>query len=536
MLRPVTRCTPDVRRRALAGLVASIELVYEATASGLMINIPKCRLGPTTRARHLGMVIDSRLYVHLSRHMRPYHSLTPPSRHAHRRIFRLPASRVERITLQVRELAEMTRAGPASMVTTKNVTQLVGLLWAICPCCPRAVAIQARGLVGVLTDAMEASVWSSSRAAVGKPRPGRMPMKLLIKRLLSRFWRGEVRWSRDAANELRFWSSVDFSSLRAPISQDSLEVLVAGALSNPAVLSSKQVGFLASDASDTACGGGIVSRHPQGFVMDHGAIFFSALPGYLRRASSSVREATAILWMLQSLWWHLPPHIIVFTDSRTAALAIRRGSRTRALHAVAREIFVWSMRRGVVVMPCWSPRSSTIIAEADRRSRWRDPHDSATPPEVFRAANNIAVSTWGRPISFDRQASHLNVMPPPGMGPSLPFNSLWHQPGSHGVDMFLQPRWSWQSHINFIHPARPTVGRVLAFLPATASRAVVVFPAYLASGAWWSPYASVGGPGIVHSVTLNSFLILAVDHSPSSPMACSLPRVCLLLARVTQTT
>ena len=259
-----------------------------------------------------------------------------------------------------------------------------------------------------------------------------------------------------------------------------------------------------------------MSLRPQGFVMGPSGIFFSVLPEDLRGASSSVREATAILWMLQSLWWRLPPRIVVFTDSRTAVLAIMRGSRTRALHRVAKEIFAWSMRRGVVVVTCWSPRSSALIDEADRRSRWVDPHDSRTPVNVFRAANDLALSTWGRPISFDRQASHLNAMPPRGLGPRLPFNSLWHQPGSHGVDMFLQPASSWQRHINFVHPSRPTIGRVLTFLPATGCRAIVVFPAALAHAHWWATYATAGSPGVVSVFTVDAFVILAVDHSSAS--------------------
>ena len=65
-------------------------------------------------------------------------------------------------------------------------------------------------------------------------------------------------------------------------------------------------------------------------------------------------------------------------------------------------------------------------------------------------------------------------MPPAGIGRRLPFNSLYWQPGSHGVDMFLQPASIWQAHINFIYPAAPTVTRTLAFIRDIGARAVVV--------------------------------------------------------------
>ena len=131
------------------------------------------------------------------------------------------------------------------------------------------------------------------------------------------------------------------------------------------------------------------------------------------------------------------------------------------------------------------------------------------------AADGIAVRLWGAHLSFDRQASHLNAMPPRSLGlRPLPFNSLWNQPGSSGVDMFLQPPESWMANINFIHPAAPTVGRVLSSLPVTLARSVVVIPCRLVDDCpWWANFAARGGPGVRHTERVLGFLLVAVDHS-----------------------
>ena len=131
-------------------------------------------------------------------------------------------------------------------------------------------------------------------------------------------------------------------------------------------------------------------------------------------------------------------------------------------------IFAWCLHHHVCLFPCWAPRESDIITIADSRSRWNDTYGHTTPERVFLAADDHAIRLWRSPLSlaFDRQASHLNAMPPRALGRCpLPFNSFWAQPGSSGVDMFLQPLTSWQAHVNFIYLAIPTVAWPRARLP-----------------------------------------------------------------------
>lgn len=80
--------------------------------------------------------------------------------------------------------------------------------------------------------------------------------------------------------------------------------------------------------------------------------------------------------------------------------------------------------------------------------------------------------------------------------------------------MFLQDAFSFAKHINFIHPAAPTVGRVLTFLPTMQCRAVVVTPIASTFAHWWSNWALPGGPGVADRQVVDGFVILGLDHCP----------------------
>ena len=369
----------------------------------------------------------------------------------------------------------------------------------------------ARGLIATLTDEMRATVFNTSRSETA-----RTPHWPPLKKVLSRFWHGDVNWSTDAESDLAFWSRVDFRKLSAPISSDTTATLLKATYLDCDSVAYKNISFLASDASAFAYGGGELRLSRSGFLFKESGNFVSDLPPALKNASSALREITAILWMLESLQPHLDRRVIVFTDSQAAATALKRGSRNRKMQAVAKAIFLWSMERETMVFPCWTPRSFDALVRADELSRIRDRFDVRTPPLVFEAADEMARRIWGSPISFDRQTSHLNAMPPIGMGDRLPYNTLWHQPGCYGVDMFLQDARSYARHINFIHPAEPTTGRVFTFLPSVRARAVIVIPARTATGQWWYTWTLLGGHNVVERQLVQGFIVLAVDHSPRS--------------------
>ena len=110
-------------------MIAAIELVYEATAAGLSLNVEKCRLGPATRFIFLGTVIDSVTAT-----------------------YSLSSARALRLSTQVSDLVAATAVH--DRVPAREVAQLLGLLWSASPCCPRGVALLCRGLINVLADEM----------------------------------------------------------------------------------------------------------------------------------------------------------------------------------------------------------------------------------------------------------------------------------------------------------------------------------------------------------------------------------------------
>ena len=81
------------------------------------------------------------------------------------------------------------------------------------------------------------------------------------------------------------------------------------------------------------------------------------------------------------------------------------------------------------------------------------------------------------------------------------------------MDMFLQPTQSWVDNVNFIHPARPTAGRVVTFLPSTGARSVLAIPHALTVGRWWSPWLERSAPAVLDSFVSHGFRVVFLDYS-----------------------
>ena len=114
-----------------------------------------------------------------------------------------------------------------------------------------------------------------------------------------------MRWTGLANEDLLFWLSVDLHALRAPVSADTLEVMASTIRVDTSHFDHSNIAFLASDASDTACGGGMLVYGAEKFEFDASGTFFSPLTADLCGASSGLREITAIFWMLISIEFHL---------------------------------------------------------------------------------------------------------------------------------------------------------------------------------------------------------------------------------------
>ena len=125
-----------------------------------------------------------------------------------------------------------------------------------------------------------------------------------------------------------------------------------------------------------------------------------------------------------------------------------------------------------------------------------------TPPLVFAAANAAAIRTWGRGLSFDRQASHINVMPPPASAPSYALICSGYNQ--------VQLAWICSSnHVPVGAEKLTSFTRTLIFVHNMGARAVVVFPAQVLHSAWWS---QLGGPGVIQSFSVGGLRVVVVDH------------------------
>ena len=170
-------CATTASVRAV--LLTAIELVYEATAVGLSLNIRKCRLAPSTRIIFLGMVVDT---------VDSY--------------FSLPRKRALRLSTQATDLAAATRRH--HLVHARQIAQFLGLLWAASPCCPRGVAIMCRGLIDILATEMCRSVYDPALAFPPYGKRGNNRNSSVLRRVLATFWDGVVSWSDDAEADLAF--------------------------------------------------------------------------------------------------------------------------------------------------------------------------------------------------------------------------------------------------------------------------------------------------------------------------------------------
>jgi hypothetical protein len=327
-----------------------------------------------------------------------------------------------------------------------------------------------------------------------------------LKRILSSFWGGTVQWTAAAHRQLMFWVNVCFKNLRAHISSDVLRKLADNFVHYPELADHTTVSFLFQDASATASGGGVL-RWSGGAFKPMGHVFLAEFTELEREMSSTLRELLGILDCLKACADATFYRVIVFCDNWQSVEAIKVGSRNPRVQAVAEHIFYWCLRHGKLCWPVWLPRTHALIKEADRRSRLAVPHDQRSPAAVVATANSLAISLWGRPISFDRAASHRSAVKLNGR--RLPFNSYYAQPGSAGVDMFMQ-HVSWARHVNYVYPPAPAMGRLATFLPSTRARSIVVCPLPMPV-AWWSFAMSSKAAGVVASVEAHGFRVTAFD-------------------------
>jgi hypothetical protein len=167
------------------GVELGLNILAELIICGMHVNVAKSSVLPRRRIQTLGVVANT---IDMS--------------------FSLPPGRCIKLRAAVAELRRQVISSPRP--SARAVAKLVGSIWSIEVTCHKAVAIMARSMYECLAGALR-QPWLRSE---------RDPARL--KRLLRLVWCGDVPWSSAADAELAFWESVDFDSLRAPISFDAV--------------------------------------------------------------------------------------------------------------------------------------------------------------------------------------------------------------------------------------------------------------------------------------------------------------------------
>ena len=375
-------------------------------------------------------------------------------------------------------------------IACKVLASFVGTIWSTAIVVNDIVSLWCRNMIRQLAAQMRLRVEDFS-----------------LHKLLRRFWQGCVPWTPEMERELKFWEAYDFAKRRSLISRDFVRSVIERQVKHPDGSLAPEVTLLTQDSGEKATGMQRMKIDEGGgrWVTTVGSmIYFSHSE---TKYSSTLREILGALRALKTLIRRSDCRVILPLDSLNTVRAILWGSRNKEIHDVAIEIFMFCLQNGIELIPVWTERSHYIIEEADARGRFVEPNDYRTPSVVVQHANDMALSLWGRPLTFDRAASANNALP------GLPFNSLWPQPGSAGIDLFEQK--DWQSQINFVHVPFSVLPRLLAFLPTTQSKAVVLAP--VIHGRTWMHKTLPGAPGFVHRILYSPADSPLLAHHSNAP-------------------
>ena len=371
--------------------------------------------------------------------------------------FFLGARRCSKMRRALKALLAVARVG--KRLRAKLVARVIGLLWSVETVCHRAVAVMCRSMIRTL------AIMLKEPHLLAKTQ-------FNLRRLLKQAWRGCVIWTKEAHEELLFWLSVNWELLWSPMGYDILTAGLRDALlaARPAELS-RDVMVVASDASDVAVGGG------QFVPIGDGEFACTKRTHWMfkrdtRTSSSCKREFKGIFTTLVAVNPPKGSRVILVVDNMGVWRIIAKGSSIPELQLLAKELFIYCVRKGIVVHPIWFPRETSLIEGCDEDSRWVDNCDFSAPAGLFWAANKLAASIWGSGFTVDRFASARQVQPV-NCPWKLPFNSRFYQPFSSGVDALAQ---HWGGEVNWVNAPYSMIERVYALLKAQRAAAALVVP------------------------------------------------------------
>ena len=258
--------------------------------------------------------------------------------------FFLPKKRCSTLRQRIADL--LSRVVPGKRVRARYVAKVVGTIWSVQVVCHRAVVMMCRAMIRTLAVMLQA------------PHV-RYASKVDLRWLLKVAWRGTVLWTVEAHKELIFWSEVMWEVLWSPMGYDILLAGIADSVKHARVSDlHESVLFIASDASDIAVGGGVFKPIGEGTFQCNYAYHHTIRPG-LRDAASALRELEGILDTLIAANPPKGARVVAIIDNESVFHILDHGSKVLELHDLAKFCFLYCLRRGIVLLPIWQPRTSS---------------------------------------------------------------------------------------------------------------------------------------------------------------------------------
>lgn len=416
--------------------------------------------------------------------------------------FFLPKKRIAKLDAAIKELRAEVRVG--GKVSAKLVARIVGLLWSCHVCCHKAVAIMCRGMIRTLAVMLGMPELMSQ---IGTPH---------FRWVLKRAWRGDVIWTWESETDLQFWEVVPWEKLWAPYGFDtfveSMKDFVRQARVGELAEACRTV---ASDASEVAVGGGLFNP-VDGGMFECEVFSHHMLRICTKKRSSALRELEGIVSTIVSLRLRRGSRVIAVVDNEAVWRILTKGSGREELQQLAKYIFLYCVRHGIVLFSVWQRRSTQIMTFCDAGSRVVDRHAYSAHPGLFWEANRLAIRIWGRGFTFDRFGSPSQVQPSDSCW-KLPFSSRLDTAFTSGVDALTQ---RWHGHVNWVNAPFGVMGKVLALLREQEAVAAVVVPrGWKGPKHWWQQHLHARCEGVVHRWDLHKDDFRCAPIMQESPTA-----------------
>jgi len=256
-------------------------------------------------------------------------------------------------------------------------------------------------------------------------------------------WNSLVSLTPECLHELNFWKNnlADINGLPLwPIKRKPSKIVY-------------------SDASNSACGS---------YIQFEDKIFHQNWSDYESAQSSTFRELLAVSLSLKAFKDSLGAQTVVwYTDNQNVVRIVNIGSKVPALQQLALDVHRQCLIGGISIDMQWIPRDLNTCA--DDISKLVDYDDYAINDSVFYALDEL----WG-PHTCDRFACHYNAK-------LQVFNSRYYQPGSSGVNAFVQ---DWSNDNNWLCPPVCLTCKVVSHLKLCNASGTLIVPLWRSAHFW----------------------------------------------------